>query len=300
LDPDLDTPAQAALDRWKRSVLLAMMLAVAYTGFVYRVGGDFMFARFLIPVTPLLLVLFELGITCPATGPARWRWLLVGFAVAGIVFMPYPLPRDPYRTVRGIAFEPNFYEPKAMLKVREHGLALRKFFNGLPIRMLFFGGEARLIYYARPDVAIECVTGLTDHEIARQPLKERGRIGHEKLASVGYVLNVRNANITVFRNAVESLRLDREIPAVDIEMGGIEGKVLTWESALIDSLRERGASIQDFPAELDGLLAATTPEYKMLDWFTYEKMHRFYFAHGQDPRREALFLQRLREAEAGR
>ena len=35
---------------------------LTYVAFVIRVGGDFMFGRFMIPLTPVLLVLFEQGI----------------------------------------------------------------------------------------------------------------------------------------------------------------------------------------------------------------------------------------------
>ena len=37
---------------------------------------------------------------------------------------------------------------------------------------------------------------------------------------------------------------------------------------------------------------------RAVEWCTYEKLHRFYFGHVQDPRREALLLQRIRESEA--
>ncbi|MEK7315293.1 MAG: hypothetical protein AAB011_03875 [Candidatus Eisenbacteria bacterium] len=83
-------------------------------------------------------------------------------------------------------------------------------------------------------------------------------------------------------------------------MSGVQARVLTWDPVLLDSLRRRGASIQDFPTELDGLLAAPSPEHQMLDWFTYDKLRRFYFGNVHEPEREALFLQRLRESEQGK
>ncbi|HEU4724859.1 MAG TPA: hypothetical protein VFU59_06120, partial [Candidatus Eisenbacteria bacterium] len=126
----------------------------------------------------------------------------------------------------------------------------------------------------------------------------RGRIGHEKLATASYVLDTRQAHLAFPKYAPGALGLDREIPRVEVEMRGMPLRVLTWDSALLDSLRERGAAVQDFPTELDGLLAAPTPEYRMLDWFAEAKLHRFYFAHANDPAREALYRQRMRESEA--
>jgi hypothetical protein len=198
-------------------------------------------------------------------------------------------------------FEPNFYPRERTEQLRREGLSLRPFFEGLPVRVAFFGGEARLVYYARPQVAIECVTGLTDRKIARQPLKERGRIGHEKQASIEYIIGERRAHFTFFRPAGSVLRLDREIPPVTIEMGGVQGLVLTWESTLMESLRHRGALFTDFPAELDRIVEDPGVMRQLLkeEWFTYDKLNRYYFAQTPDPRRQALLQQRLRESGAG-
>ncbi|HEU4333456.1 MAG TPA: hypothetical protein VFT32_03090, partial [Candidatus Eisenbacteria bacterium] len=143
----------AALALWRRRVYLAAILAAAYTAFVIRVGGDFMFARFLIPITPLLLILVELGLTRLAalTAPRpRAAWVLPGVVAAGILFTPDPLPAEPHASVRGIVFEPNFYSREASDEGRRQGMKLRRFFDGLPVRVAFYGGEARWIYYARP------------------------------------------------------------------------------------------------------------------------------------------------------
>ena len=295
---DGDDATRAALPAWHRRAALAAILALSYTTYVFRVGGDFMFGRFLIPMTPLYLVLLEAGITRIAAGRPRAQWVLVGIAAAGILLTPYPLPRDPLGAVRGIVFEPNYYSREATDWKRGQGLRLRAFFEGLPVRVAFFGGEARLVYYARPQIAIECTTGLTDRWIARQPLKERTRVGHEKLASRDYLLDVRRTQLAFFPGASKVLKLDEAIPAVEIEMGRVHGRVLTWDPALMDSLRRRGAVFQDFPAELDRLLSEPN---LVLIWggpTVADKLRRFYFGHVHDPGREALLAQRIREAQA--
>ena len=291
--------APAGSRSWRRNAALAMLLALAYTAFVVRVGGDFMFARFLIPITPLLLVLLEMGIT-RLGARAIMQGALVGIAALGILFTPYPLPADPLGSVRGIVFEPNYYPLEATNETRHKGLVLRRFFDGLPVRVAFFGGEARLFYYARPMVAIECVTGLTDRAIARQPLERRTRIGHEKLATTDYVIGERRAHLSFFGGTGRVLRLDDVIPAVEISLRGVRGRVLTWDPVLMDSLRARGAVIQDFPADLDRILDESSLVVKWQGQAIYDKMHRFYFGHVKDPKREALLIQRIREAEAAR
>jgi hypothetical protein len=290
---------RVASDPWRGRVALAALLLAAYVWFVLRVGGDFMFGRFLIPVTPLLFVLLELGITRLTPGRLRTPWLFAMLVAGGILLTPYPLPRDPFGDFRGIVFEPNFYPRDGAERTRAQGLALRPFFDGLPVRVAFFGGEARLVYYARPQTAIECATGLTDRQIARSPLKGRGRIGHEKQASMHYVLDDRRAHFSFTNELGAALRLDREIPHVTIEMGGVQGLVLTWEDALMNSLRRRGALFTDFPAELETVLEnpALLQESRNEGWLSYDKVHRFYFAQSNDPRRQALLQQRLRESE---
>jgi hypothetical protein len=291
-----------ALALWRRRVYLAAILAGAYTAFVVRVGGDFMFGRFLIPITPLLLILIELGITRLAalTAPRpRLAWVLPAVVAAGILFTPYPLPADPHASVRGIVFEPNFYSREASDEGRRQGMKLRRFFDGLPVRVAFYGGEARWIYYARPRIAIECVTGLTDRTIARQPLEERGRVGHEKHAAPEYVLGERRAHLTFFRNAVGVLKLDREVPPLEVDLGGVKGLLLTWDPAMVDSLRARGGVVPDFPAELDELLATPSSVFRSMAWLHPEKMRRFYFDQVNEPGREALLVERHREAVDG-
>ena len=294
-----DEAARMALARWRRRASLAAMVSLVFTAYVVRVGGDFMFARFLIPVTPLFLVLFELGVARFAPGRPVFQWVWVAIAAAGIVFTPYPLPRDPFGAVRGIVFEPNYYTPEATGRTRDRGLALRPFFAGLPVRMAFFGGEARLVYYARPRIAIECATGLTDRTIAHQQLKQRTRIGHEKLASLEYLLDDRRAHLSVFPGTAKVLQLEKAIPTVEIEMNGVRGQVLTWDPPLMDSMRRRGALVPDFPAELDRLLAEPGLVVIWGGWSVREKLRRFYFGHVEDPIREALLEQRVREAGGG-
>ena len=287
------------LDPWRRRALLAAILALPYMAYVVRVGGDFMYARFLIPVTPFLLVLLELGVARSWPGRRRAQWIAAGVAGAAIFLTPYPLPRDRFQPFHGVVHEPHFYTPKKSLRMRRQGLELRRFFEGLPIRLAFFGGEARLVYYARPMVAIECVTGLTDSHIARQPIEKRGRVGHEKLADARYLLDERRVNLTFFRNAPGLLRLDQEVPTVTIEMAGLRGRILTWEPAMIDSLRARGAVVQDFPEELDRTLEAPSTVLRWVGWLDDAKVRRFYFDQAPDSAREALLNERIAEAKGG-
>src|SRR5262245_541738 len=58
--------ASAYLSR--RPWLAILAFTLPYLGFVVWVGGDFMFARFLLPIVPVLLLAWDFGCL-------RWRWL---------------------------------------------------------------------------------------------------------------------------------------------------------------------------------------------------------------------------------
>jgi hypothetical protein len=285
------------LGGWGRRAALAAVLGLGYAAYVVRVGGDFMFGRLLIPATPFFLMLLELGVARVASGRPRAQLLAAVAAVAAVALTPYPFRGEGW--VHGIVNEPAFYSPGRTAETRAHGLILRRYFEGLPVRVAFLGSEARLVYYARPAVAIECQTGLTDRFIARQPLRERGRVGHEKRAPLGYLIGERHAHFAFHPLARRELGLDGWIPAQEIELDGVTGQVLTWDPALMDSLRRRGARFEDFPARLDRFLEQL-PRVPDADVrMVYAGLRRFYFVGGSDPRREQPFIERLKRGAPG-
>jgi hypothetical protein len=65
-----------------------------------------------------------------------------------------------------------------------------------------------LIYNLDPDYALEASTGLTDRTLARKILKDRGRIGHEKEATLEYM---RERNVHIYMWPPEYHRLEQTI-----------------------------------------------------------------------------------------
>jgi hypothetical protein len=57
--------------------------------------------------------------------------------------------------------------------------------------------------------------------------------------------------------------------------------------------------VPDFPTELDELLATPSSVFRSMAWLHPEKMRRFYFDQVNEPEREALLIQRHREAGGG-
>jgi hypothetical protein len=277
--------------------LLALAMLTTYTLYVARVGGDFMFARFLIPVTPFLLVLTDLG----------WqrflgrRPLLVAGATAALALCMLVTP-DPIRGTairNGIVNEWALYTPEFSGRVRATGETMRPYLEGLPVRMAFLGAEARAIYYSKVGAAIECVTGLTDSAIARQPLPHRERVGHEKRASADYLLGRSGANLVMSLTEFKALGLQSRIPAVSVQLGSHVAILLRWEPELVAGLLDRGAKVYDLPGALDLYLASIDSQPDSAVAQTYRQVKLLYLDPAGDRAREAVFLRRLARGGGG-
>jgi hypothetical protein len=276
--------------QWTPRVALAATFAAAYTIYVVRVGGDFMYARVLIPATPFYLVLFELGWTAlPRRTP-----LLAALAVAALpIGVPalLPQPVEGTRLVRGVANEWEFYGPRMATETDFRAAILRRFVDGVPVRALVYGGDMRLAYRAGIPTVVDG-NGLTDAVISRQPITERGRPGHEKFAQPSYVVDDRKLHVVFWLFSKGPLLA--YIPAVPIGFGPVKGLLLHWDPPVLAEWKRRGAVFADFPAWLDGYTArmSTAPDERVRD--DYEKFRHFYFQHVSDPARERLFRERLR------
>ncbi|HVH19863.1 MAG TPA: hypothetical protein VNF72_16305, partial [Myxococcota bacterium] len=258
--------------------------------YVVHVGGDFMFARLLVPVTPFLLLLLEQGALL-LFGAAR----PVGYAVAlaalvGSFLTPSPVTDEVWS--RGVADEWKYYSRERVAQSDRTAAVLRRYFEGLPVRVAFYGDEARVVYGARFPVAIESHAGLTDHFVARQALAERGRIGHEKPAPLDYLIATRKAHFTF--SGEPQQRLAAWIPPVFVTFeDGVHGQVLHWDPLLMRELAHRGAKVPDFPGMLDAYLRQIDALPLESVQSEYAKVQRFYFAHVDDPVREAAFRRRI-------
>jgi hypothetical protein len=173
---------------------------------------------------------------------------------------------------------------------------LKPYFADVTLPVVFYGDEARLVYRAGFPVAIEGHTGLTDRRIARQPLRERGRPGHEKLGDFDYLIGERGAIVT-FSNVPEKHEIQEKIPLVKMDFGGgVYGVLLTYRPDVVAKLESRGAVLlNDFLPALDRYLARIDEVQKDRVRRMYERLRLFYFAWNDDRPREEVFRRRLGE-----
>jgi len=291
--PGSGTPAYRAR---VEEASLAVAFALGLSFYVVRVGGDFMFARMLIPVTPFLLVLLELTLE-PLFALRPWAGALVASGVlAALWWTPAPIPEGGF--VSGITDEWAYYPKSKTDEQRRSAIVLRRYFANLPVCVAFFGSEARFVYYAEPAVAIESETGLTDRWLAHQPLTRRGRVGHEKHAPIDYLIGRRGAHLVFHPLAREILNLQEHIPFVPIDFDGTRGLLLHWDPVIMAEWKRRGAKFDDFPEKLDGVLAVASQRPAAAVRLAYRRLRLFYFDFVPDSARERQFAARIGAAPA--
>ena len=286
--PHGEPPARAGASSG-RAAALAACCAVAYTAYVARVGGDFMYARFLIPATPFFLVLLEWSI---ARLPSAWmRAGAAACCLAGLLATPSPVSGTHW--VSGVADERAVYRGLNRERTVAIGHELARMFEGVPVRVAFRGAQAILAYESRAAVAIEATTGLTDSLVAHQRLTERGRVGHEKKAPYLYLIERRHVHLLIDNSPGLRDTLGAFVPAVFVHLGGLDGWVLWWDPPVMEALARRGARFADFPAYLDGYSERMPAMDDARVRADYVRFRRFYFDHVSDPERERPFLARL-------
>jgi hypothetical protein len=267
-----------------RFVLLSVPI---YLFYVARIGGDFMLGRLLVPVLPLFAVLAEAGARRLAA--FRRAWLAVVGVVSATAFV-LPVRLIPAsEKMWNIADERTFYPVKS--------------FSPLYVDSPFWAWADDLIatYGTGPDtprIATGCVGivgyrtmapmldifGLTDRQVARQPLASRGRPGHEKRAAPSLLLDrhVTIADVDVWPAEY--------LPLFQLPSGRIPVRLVRWEPRFAHKARSANpSSIPDLPSYLLQYHApAGDPDRFACDLWFFED---FYFS--QAPGERLPFLDRL-------
>jgi len=296
-------------------VFLGVMVYIVL--FVARVGGDFMYGRFVVPMIPFAMLAFEMAIL--QLWPRRRLLPVIAVAVVAcsILFIEIPRRNAMLQGTRNEILgdgsdQPWFRAHKGMTdehytrtvvdpiqRVKKYGELLEPCFRDLDVTVVLIG-NCCLGYYGRFKTCIEYF-GLTDEYIARLPVEKRGRAGHEKHATEEYLVH-RKADFILgnkwpFSDEILAFRRF----AIDTPDIRAEGDFITYNKDLILALKERfGESFEytDFEGLLDGYIETTLgkAEYQQLRR-DYEDAKNYYFLHYDDKAREIPFLNKLRELE---
>jgi hypothetical protein len=275
------------------ALVVAWAMAAAYTLGVVRVGGDFMYARLLVPTLPFLAIAAEFALLLLMPQRPRFRAAIGGIAAAAAYFMHCPVGTD-IAAHHGIVDERAYYVSGMAQAMEKRGMAIARCIDGFPVRAAIYGGELRLAYRAHYAYAIEAHAGLMDPVLAHRAVGKRQRVGHEKFAGAAYLVLEKRAHFATSGLYQELSDPNGFIPVVYADLCGAAVLLLHWDPEFVRFVRARGATVPDYPNYLDETviprLDLKSDSWALRQW---QLAWRFYFAHVSDPARARVFEERL-------
>jgi len=271
----------SAESRWNDRFFLGC--CALYTAYLVHVGGDFMFARRLLPAAPLVFLVIENRV-------ARWPNPRASLALAGLTLLAAALPLplfDHWSRINGIGDERRFYPPEIVELRRQQAEAVGRALAGSPARVAFEGGMCVFGYYSRLPYLVE-ITGLTQYSLAKRPIAERGFIGHEKVADSEW-LTENEIHFVVSQALPPVTRPPRTLSLDEIYFGDLaKARIHIYSDDVMDALRGR-PDVDFVPIERVVELSKRRMERASLAEAEriYEDLQRFYF-HTAGARGEAF------------
>jgi hypothetical protein len=270
-------------------VLLGTLYITLYTFFVIRIGGDFMFARFFIPITPMIYFLIERLLN-------RYASQAAFLAVALIVLFGTYFRNDQYKDnvfVGYIADEKQYFTSVEPLEQSQKDAAtLKKYFKDLPVRVAFYAGQLRLIYYLDPEFAVESSSGLTDTAIAHQVITTRERPGHEKHPTLDYLIKRR---VHFYIGPTDPVPSGQFVLNA-ISFDSLRARIITYNNRIMSILeRDSSVSFIHLSRYLDDYIANIHSYSLQKVAYDYSFLRSFYFQVNDDKLRENAFLRYLHQ-----
>jgi hypothetical protein len=271
-----------------KPILLASLFIGFYTLFIIRIGGDFMHARFFIPITPILFFIIEYFIVKVTT--RNWNLILITLVLFSTIFR-----NDMFGNKLNVGYivdEVKFYTQQYHQSEKANGEKLRHYFEGLPVRVAFWGSKLRLIYYADPVYALEANAGLTDTALAHQTLSMRGRPGHEKNAPLSFLID-RKINFfftPMYEQSPDKSEMNR------INFDSVGGYIIGYYNPIMSAL-EKYPEIKfiHIPDYIDSYLTNIKLRSQHQVEQDYIYFRSYYFIHNSDSVRDKEMLSYLKE-----
>ncbi len=270
----------------KKAFWILFSPSLFYIFYLAKIGGDFMFARLLIPISPILFLFFEIIIN----EQKKYSRIVLSILVIILTISsinPYKKTKIPI--IDQVTNESDIYKLKSIYELKLKLIPIAKEFREEEIPVAFGGSEAMLIYYLDPKIAIESETGLTDEFIAHQKILKRKRVGHEKNAPLEY-LKKRNIGIHFFPSS--------QIPKTDYNSFKIKGlsgefRILEYDSASFENLyKTKNYEFINFEKYLDKYPFETKSKSELRK--DYEEFKNYYFSKNEDFQREVKFKSYLK------
>ncbi len=272
--------------------------------FVAKVGGDFMFARFIIPCVPFIYFIIIYFLTLIDVKHLNMVLLCILSlciieSVIRVNLFVETSENGKERAIEqgGIADERYVYLHLVNAEDETNmGKELNECLKGINFKAMVMGAQARFAYYADFSYSQEYY-GLTDTFIAHSEIKERGRIGHEKHATIEY-LAAKGIHFAFNAGALK----DDEYRLATIQLPSriINIEIITYDNEIIDKVVTKlGKKFQyvNFPDYLDSYINSILPTIKSYDELDndYKKFYSYYFKNNDDKKREDIILIALKK-----
>ncbi len=296
-----------------RRAVAVLLFTLPYLAYVIYVGGDFMFSRFLLPVTPALFL--GLQLLLPKLR-LPWQAGTYAFLVClAVLAYWYPQELSQPQGLRGVVEERLFYPPERTMVRRSMASALHSHTRGTDTRVMIGAGQADLAFFGKFPVVIER-NGLTDEFIAHYPMPERGRVGHERASlvpehyffrrGVNFAFSLEPGPHAVSSDVlgeqrrvwfkwvgIEDHPLYEKIKGTDKEW--IKASLVTYRKELMAELQARGGvRFSNFEAYLDAYIAGLGEKSKQQVAADLTVFTDYYFKHNEDAQRWQTLKDHLR------
>jgi len=270
---------------------------LSFLPYVARVGGDFMEHRFLVPLVPIAFLGIEVGLRrilatgddpAPAHAPsvAERRFALLTAAAVSLAAAALPVRFIEPRALRwNLAAEETFYPIGSISPLRIESpmwtgaQKLRQVFTDRGVRPRLATDCPGMIGYVS-DLSLVDARGVITRSIARQPLRSRGRPGHERWASATELI-AEGAAISTFN----PFGPFGELASATVDDLGFY--LLSLDGELVEALAGLpGVRLPDPQRDVEAILAKGDPRL-------VEEAIRFYSRFLVDPRLRSRLLARL-------
>ena len=267
---------------------LALIPSFIYISYLCIIGGDFMFARLLIPLSPILFFGIELFLY-PFFNEKLIRYAGI-IIILATFFYNNPYKKGLIPEISNIIDENKIYNIKEIYKLKLKLLPLRKIFQDDGIKISYGGTQAMIAYYLDPLVAIESVSGLTDSTIAHTKIQTRGKVGHEKSADIEY-LKRRKIHFHLFETNFQFIRGYNKL-----EFDGMPTpwRIITYDQKILDDLEKTGRfKYINFNEYLSSYIK-TIDNKKNEDFIKdYREFNEYYFSGNKNREKHAIFLGKI-------
>ncbi len=269
---------------------LALLPSFTYIFYLFIIGGDFMYARLLIPLSPLFFLGMEVYLY-NFFGERMIRFFAVIFVILTFYSID-PFKNLPFPERDGITDENKIYKIKEVYKLKNKLIKYRNLFQELGVKISYGGTQAMMAYYLDPLIAIEAVTGLTDEYIAHKKIKERGKIGHEKAADLEY-LKKRKIHFHLFETNFSFIRSYNRL---DTPFSKYPWRIVTYNHVILEKLKSTGNfQYMDFNLFLNSYILKLDSYSSQKVQTDSEEFMDYYFLENENPEKKAIFLGKLEE-----